>query len=390
MRRVWWGLVVAALAFAGCGGGADSGGLSKAELNTKTGALCKASSAKFDAIPQPDFNDPDQAAAYLTKVVALADKQLAELRKLKPDDANKKAFDAYLAAGDATRAFFARVLAKAKAKDPSGLQELQDEAQNSTLENRSRAAARNAGLTLCSKQEPAEKHVITVRYEQPQTRAEAQAAEILKLGGTDGVASGFSKNFAFPVDVAILVHRGEGSPHYDPSTKSVNLYYSFVDQTAGIIRKSQPGISDNEFGKQLAAVDGFILIHELAHMFIDVFQIPITGREEDAADGLATVFFTDSVSNGLDYAFDAARFFRALQDVQGAPDVQQFQDEHGLSIQRAFDIVCSIAGHDPQAMREIARRDILSPARLQRCPAEYQQKSRAWKTLLQPHLRKNA
>ncbi|HEX6390462.1 MAG TPA: DUF4344 domain-containing metallopeptidase, partial [Solirubrobacteraceae bacterium] len=143
------------------------------------------------------------------------------------------------------------------------------------------------------------------------------------------------------------------------------------------------------FGRQLAAVDGFILIHELGHMFVDVFDIPITGREEDAVDGLATVFFTDAVPNGLEYAFDAARFFRELQDVQGAPDVLQFQDEHGLSIQRAFDIVCSIAGHDPQALQEIARRQILSEARLRRCPAEYQQKSRAWKTLLEPHLRKN-
>jgi hypothetical protein len=236
------------------------------------------------------------------------------------------------------------------------------------------------------------KHVISVRYDPPQTNTEKVAQELLKLGGTDGVAAGFSKNFKFPVDVAIHVHgNGEnGSPFYDPSTKTVNLFYSFVDETAGIIRQDQPKITDEEFGKQIAAVDAFILIHELGHMFVDVFEIPITGREEDAVDGMATIFFTDSVENGLDYAFDAARFFKALQGVQGAPDVSQFQDEHGLSIVRAFDIVCSIAGHDETAMQQVGQLEILSPQRLQRCPREYQQKSRAWKILLKPHLRKQA
>jgi hypothetical protein len=247
-----------------------------------------------------------------------------------------------------------------------------------------------AGKTT-PKPKPVKKHVITVKYDPPQSAAEQQAQELLKLGGTDGVASGFSKNFAFPVDVTIHAHTGsEGSPFYDPETKTVNLFYGFVDETAGIIKKSQPGIKDEEFGKQIAAVDAFILIHELGHMFVDVFEIPITGREEDAVDGLATVFFTDSVPNGLDYAFDAARFFKNLQDVQGAPDVSQFQDEHGLSIVRAFDIVCSIAGHDETAMQQVAQLEILSPARLQRCPAEYRQKSRSWQILLKPHLRKGA
>jgi hypothetical protein len=386
-RWVVCAAIAALVGLGGCGGDDGGGGLSKAELNTKTGALCKESSRKFDAIPQPNLEDADQAATYLGKLVTLADEQIGKLKALKPDDSIKAAYDEYLAAGDATRAFFKRVRDKAVAKDPSGLQELQKEAEQGNLEKRNKAAARKAGLTICAENDSEQRHGITVNYEPPQTQTEKVAQELLKLGGTDGVADGFSKNFAFPVDVAIDVHRGEGSPHYDPATKTVNLYYSFVDQTGGILRRGQPKITDSEFGKQIAAVDAFILVHELGHMFVDVFEIPITGREEDAVDGMATVFFTDAVPNGLEYAFDAARFFKLLQDVQGAPDVRQFQDEHGLSIQRAFDIICSVAGHDETAMRQVAELGILSPQRLQRCPAEYRQKSRSWTTLLRPHLR---
>jgi hypothetical protein len=245
----------------------------------------------------------------------------------------------------------------------------------------------DAGSKTTTAAKKAVAHKITVAYEKPADADQAQAQQLLSLGGLDGVADGFSKSFKLPVDVHIEVLSTDGSPHYDPATKTVTLFYPFVETTANILRKGQPGITDNEFGKQLAAVDAFIFIHELGHAFVDVFDIPITGREEDAVDGMATVFLTDNVKNGLEYAFDAARFFKLLQDFQGEPDAQQFQDEHSLSLQRAFDIVCSVAGANEESMQRVAQLGILSDARLQRCPAEYAQTSKAWKTLLTPHLR---
>ena len=230
-------------------------------------------------------------------------------------------------------------------------------------------------------------HTISVVYDDPQTRSDAFAEHILDVGGLGGVAEGFSQNFVFPVDLTIHVSSGEGSPYYDPSTRTVTLFYGFATTTARILKTSQPGLTGSELGAQWAAVNDFILIHELGHAFVDVFDLPITGREEDAVDGLATVFFTDDVPGGADYAFDAARFFHFLQQVQGEPDADQFQDEHSLSVQRSYDIACSVAGSSAATMRQIARMGILSPARLQRCPAEYQQKSHAWNVLLQPYIR---
>jgi hypothetical protein len=234
---------------------------------------------------------------------------------------------------------------------------------------------------------PEVQHVIKVVYDPPTNQDEATAQQILQLGGTDGVAEGFSKNFAFPVDLTIHAQSGDGSPYYDPATKTVNLFYGFVIATGRIIRSGNPRIKQYELGKEWAAVDGFILIHELGHAFVDVFEIPITGREEDAVDDMATVFFTDNVDGGAGYAFDAANFFHLLQGVQGEPDAAQFQDEHSLSVQRAYDIACAVAGSSDATMQAIYDLHILSNERLQRCPAEYAQKSRAWTTLLRPHLR---
>ena len=231
------------------------------------------------------------------------------------------------------------------------------------------------------------KHVITVSYDEPQTPEQAEAKEILVASGTDGIAEGFSDNFEFPEELAIVATSGEGSPHYDPATKTITLYYDFAALTKKIIQASQPNITDNELGKQWASVNDFILVHELGHAFVDVFDIPITGREEDAVDGMATFFFTDAVEHGPEYAFAAAHFFGALQDFQGEPDLAQFTDEHSLSIQRYADIACKVAGSSGETMEIIQGMGVLPDTRLQRCPAEYEQMSKAWSTLLKPLLR---
>jgi hypothetical protein len=403
-RRTTAVLAAAAFAVGGCGGDDDGGGggLSKADLDRQSGEICEDSQRQINEVPEPqNIEDAAQASAYFEDVIAIADDAYAKLDALEPEEDLQANYDAYLAQFKKSRDFLAGIQEKAEAQDPSGLQELQAELEAGTLEKASQDAARKAGLTRCaeSDDETADagggdtagaEHGIEVVYDEPQNADEEAAKTLLQVGGTDGVAEGFSQNFAFPVDLTIHANSGEGSPHYDPSTKTINLYYGFVNQTGAILRQGQPGIKDEEFGKQLAAVDAFILIHELGHAFVDVFQIPITGREEDAVDGMATVFFTDAVPNGHEYAFDAARFFSFLQNVQGEPGPAQFADEHSLSIQRAFDIVCSVAGASEESLQEVAQLEILPVRRLQRCPAEYEQKSRAWKTLLQPHLRDQA
>jgi len=110
----------------------------------------------------------------------------------------------------------------------------------------------------------------------------------------------------------------------------------------------------------------------------------VTGKEEDTADGMATYFFTDAVEKGPQFAFEAAKFFAALQDFQGAPGFEQYADEHSLSIQRAVDIACKVAGSSEEAFNAIGSFGVITDARLQRCPSEYEQLSTTWDALLKP------
>ncbi|MGH2919194.1 MAG: DUF4344 domain-containing metallopeptidase [Solirubrobacteraceae bacterium] len=80
-------------------------------------------------------------------------------------------------------------------------------------------------------------------------------------------------------------------------------------------------------------------------------------------------------------------FFDALSGRQRNLAPEDYFDEHSLDKQRAYSIVCWIAGSSTKAYSQVARLGILSPQRQQRCPAEYEQKVKATEGLLKPHIR---
>ena len=228
---------------------------------------------------------------------------------------------------------------------------------------------------------------VRTAYDTPANATEQLAAEVLKAGGTDGIAQGFTRSFRLPANITIHSVSGDVGPNYDPQTRTVTLSYGFVDFEAGVLRRANPGITDYHLGGKLAAVDAFIITHEMGHAFVDLYQLPITGKEEDAVDALAAVFLTQFVNHGDQYAFEAADFFHTLAQDKRHYSESDFFDEHSLDAQRAYEIVCWIAGSSEQDYKNIARTGILSTQRLQRCPAEYEQKVKAWFTLLRPYAR---
>jgi hypothetical protein len=238
-------------------------------------------------------------------------------------------------------------------------------------------------------QAPAANGKVTASYEEPKGEAAIQAKEILQAGGVDGIAAGFTKSFKLPADVEIRVVNGTDGPFYDPSNRSITLTYGFASYVGHLLVDNFPDLQTNqrELGTEWAAIDDFILIHEWGHALIDLYDLPVLGKEEDAADALATVFMTRFVDGGSEYAFDAAKFFDALSARQRKLAENDYWDEHSLDKQRAYSIVCWVAGASENDYGVIKRAGILGEDRLRRCPAEYDQFVRSWQGLLRPHVR---
>src|SRR3954452_20330380 len=230
---------------------------------------------------------------------------------------------------------------------------------------------------------------ITVVYDPPANGAGAEAKKVLQLGGTNGVAAGFTKSFKLPHNVTIHAVNGFEGPNYNPANRTITLSYGFVEYVAKLLLQHFPQLRthQSELGAWWAAVNGFILVHERGDALIDLYKIPVLGKEEDAADGLATVFMTRFVNGGSEYAFDAAKFFDALSGRQRKLAPSDYWDEHSLDKQRAYSIVCWIAGANRQNYQAIASAGIIAQDRLRSCPAEYKQRVQSWFELLKPHLR---
>lgn len=230
---------------------------------------------------------------------------------------------------------------------------------------------------------------VTVAYDEPQGEAAVQAREILRAGGLDGIAKGFTGSFVLPRDVRIHAVNGSVGPSYDPSTRTITLSYGFASYVGNLLIANFPALQtrQRELGKEWAAVNDFILVHEWGHVLIDLYDLPVLGKEEDAADALATVFMTKFVDGGTEYAFDAAKFFDALSVRQRKLAENDYWDEHSLDKQRAYSIVCGIAGSNQRDYGVIEKAGILGPSRLRSCPAEYEQRVKSWFSLLRTHVR---
>ena len=134
----------------------------------------------------------------------------------------------------------------------------------------------------------------------------------------------------------------------------------------------------------------FVLGHETAHALVSVFEIPVIGREEDAADALATVVALKMANSFADrVVINAARgwFLGDQRDKkEGTPTV--FYDEHGLDLQRAYHIVCLLVGGAPDKFTDLANEVKLPKERQNTCRFDYSNAEWSWSEVLKPHKRK--
>ena len=185
---------------------------------------------------------------------------------------------------------------------------------------------------------------------------------------------------------------GEFGAFYRPADAEVVLCYETLGalhQRAGEQREALGLDADYPLRYTRANVR-FIVLHETGHALVDLLDLPVTGRQEDAVDQLAAMLmlhFADvdetpaQVIDNLRMAAD-----QMLSRSTGAYDLDAYADEHALGEQRYYNLQCLIYGTDPVEYAGIVAAGDLTPARARICPRETQAVGRAWLRLLLPHL----
>lgn len=131
----------------------------------------------------------------------------------------------------------------------------------------------------------------------------------------------------------------------------------------------------------------FTVYHELGHGLVDMLNLPVIGREEDAVDGFAAVTMIpetpDEVRDALIVA--VADSWRAQSDLALDNGVQPYWGEHALDQQRYFAIVCLMVGSDQDGFYDFALEAGLPDARIETCIHDFARMTSGWKRLLEPH-----
>ncbi|MCC6889892.1 MAG: hypothetical protein IT536_15280 [Hyphomicrobiales bacterium] len=193
-----------------------------------------------------------------------------------------------------------------------------------------------------------------------------------------------------PLYVAIAGCNGVINAFYT-SDRRITYCYEYIAETQRQIVETNvlPG-----FRREDAVVGAFVstILHETGHALFDIFNVPIFGREEDAADAIASFVALQfgpitarRIMTGTAFAWRASE----LAVLKGqSRRFEDYADEHGTQAQRFFNALCIALGSDlvEGATTFSDFVPLLPPTRRSHCPREYRHAKNSFATFVLPNV----
>lgn len=249
--------------------------------------------------------------------------------------------------------------------------------------------------------------------------------QIKKAGYVEAVLDNIASNISLKNDIPVIFKDcGYANAFWTEETQDITYCYEMIqayNKDYSTLSMENKGIL--LWAKKEDIIAGttlFILTHEVAHGLVNIYHLPITGREENAVDQFATLLLTvwdrkDATweERMARYALYGALFFKELATKPSDLSRSVFADEHGLGQQRFYDVTCLVFGSDPEfysknltkglatiekqlidpnimndekkkneLLKNSDKDNILPYERAFKCPAEFQMAHDSWDYLL--------
>ena len=239
-----------------------------------------------------------------------------------------------------------------------------------------------------ARQAPHEDGRIRVVYERPRKAAYREIYDAMRERRVLERVGAIVGLFRLPTRLTYRLKEcaGELNAWYAPENRSVTVCYELLDSIvqAAPRTKSPAGVT------RLEAIRGpvfQIMLHESSHALFDLLHVPILGREEDAADQVASLVLLHLSPADARMVVDGSAYFFATTAREEPVDKGAFADVHGLSWQRFYNLACMAYGSDRRRYRAIVAKGYLPKERAEGCGEEYGQVAFAFTKLMAPHLR---
>ena len=126
--------------------------------------------------------------------------------------------------------------------------------------------------------------------------------------------------------------------------------------------------------------------HELGHGLIDVLDLPVLGREEDAADTLSAILthqiWDEEAATAITY--DTAEAYAAYAaEAESEGWETPYADTHSLDLQRYYNLVCLFYGASPDTREDVAAELELPEDRAEGCAEEWDLAESSWGAMLE-------
>ena len=167
--------------------------------------------------------------------------------------------------------------------------------------------------------------------------------------------------------------------------------------TPAFAAKAAPALTDDQLAEVMDFTmhdATFTLFHESGHLLIHELDLPVLGKEEDAADAAGVLEMFKSITD-KDEAFnalnDVADYWtyssNAMTDEDFSYNVNTY-DDHSLDVQRANNMVCLMVGKDSDEFADTAQAFEFDDDMIDQCLTDYDQADHSWTKVLAPYVAK--
>ena len=234
---------------------------------------------------------------------------------------------------------------------------------------------------------PSQRGEVSVIYAPPKNLAHRLIYEQLKEIGFPEKVGEFLSPIRLPRTLFVKLEGCDGDANASYENDTIVICYEYIDE----LWKNVPEQTTEEGVMEVDAVAGPLLdtiLHEVAHAMFDMLRLPVLGREEEAADQVATYIMLrlGKVEARRLIAGAAYAYKTEAEAEKTSSGIKQFAGAHSTPAQRYYNLLCLAYGADPQLFGDIVEKGHLPKERAEDCKEEYEQVAYAFQQLIDPHL----